>query len=171
VYQHLCDSLKASLHANIQTASPATLDKLLGLTFRFIAISEDLKLIPVSIIQRMSKIPAMYLKALADKRLRGIFGEFPLNVRRQILESSTPFFLEEVEPSLLALVDIRDLGTRKTDARFGSLCDMICGSETLFVITCDWLAQKVVSGGPEWASVLRQMLIIIDTRGNKVSSW
>ena len=168
VYQYLSDSLKDRLNSRIQSASPSSLESLLRLTFRFIAVNE-LKQIPISIIRTLPRIPDVYLKALSDKRLRGIFSEFPLTVRRQILESNKDFFQEQVEPILHALVAISDIGARREDTAFGGMCDLVSGSERLFVFICDWFARKVITEGEaEWAAVLRLMLIIIDSRGKKV---
>lgn len=168
VYQYLSDSLKNRLNSRIQSASPSSLESLLRLTFRFIAVNE-LKQIPISIIRALPRIPDVYLKALSDKRLRGIFSEFPLPVRRQILESSKEFFLEQVEPTLHALAAIDDAAARRDDVAFGGVCDLVSGSERLFVFICDWLARKVVTDGEaEWAAVLRLILIVIDSSGKKV---
>lgn len=168
VYHYLADSLKDTLLSKIRNAPINVLEVLLNETFRFIAVA-DLKNIPISIISRMSRIPEVYLKALSDKRLRGTFDEFPINVRRQILESNPSFFLEIAEPLLQSLRTINDLDARKSDAKFENLCDMICGSEKLFIVTCEWLSKQIISTGMvQWSSVLRQMLIIIDGRGKKV---
>ena len=61
------------LSANIQSASPETLDSLLTMTFRFIAV-KALRVIPISIINALPKIPTVYLKALSDIRLRDTFN-------------------------------------------------------------------------------------------------
>lgn len=171
VYQYLSESLRDLLNTSIQAASPDTLETLLRSAFRFIAVP-DLKIIPISIIRAMRKIPEVYLKALADKRLRAIFIEFPLSVRRQILESSPAFFLEEIEPVLHSLVDIKDIEAGKLSTGFGVLCDTVSESDKLFVVICDWLSSKVLADGElAWASMLRQMLIMIDGRGKKMKQY
>eukprot|EP01039_Chlorochromonas_danica_P010198 gene10198-11285_t len=159
----LFESLKEKIELVVMRLPESHLQMLLKETAVLLSLKE-LKIIPLSVIKRLSNIPPQYLKLLIEK---GLLQELPLVVRRQAWEMNRESFFEALRDPRFDLVH----GEPRSEAVVTAICEMIGQSEGLFKSFAMHCVQVCVERKGNTGCLLVKVLLALQETGSKMAAF